>query len=364
MTQYYRFCVSCELPIAADEIFCEQCIAVGNATKNDTATIGQGTNSGQKWISNDDRDLVNLYKQGALNVSNLSVHFGRSRSAIQLRLAYNLGLEFIHVKEYFDGTASEKAIEANLAATSGIRQVSHNETDLIKLHQEENRQLDIIPKQVPAQKNRVQDSHHSSIDGILVSKTAKYRLINTPQEGHEWHRWRHAGIGASDAPIVMRRGRGISVAKFINQRANKLQVDSFQNGYMAEGKALEPHARALYNQTMKTDVAPVCVESIEAPWLRASLDGLSITQDKVIEIKCGPSTFKEVHASRRIPTRYYAQVQHILAIVGLGSIDFWCYRPEIPAVLVVVERDDRYINELLQREAVVWASIESRRVGL
>ena len=401
MTRYYRYCVSCKLLLVVDGILCKKCMESGKTRivqsddrEDIPVTGGLSAHGGRKWISSDDRDLVKLYRQGTLSVSNLSIHFGRSRLAIQSRLANTLGLEPIDVKEYFDGTVSEIAItptgKVTPSANNGSSWTSHDEAELIKLYQE-GISIDLLSdrfarskgaietklrrkfgvdsqrfysqetlmKQIPVQRYK---GDNASVDVPIVSKTGKYRLINIPQSTRDWHRWRQDGIGASDASTIMSRGRGKGVAKFINQRAEKLRIDSFQNKYMAEGKALEPHARALYNQTMENDVVPICVESIEFPWLRASLDGLSVTQDKVIEIKCGPSTFSEVQISGRIPTRYYAQVQHILAIIDLDSIDFWCYRPETPGLLVVVERDDRYINRLLQREAAVWTSIEGQRM--
>jgi len=95
---------------------------------------------------------------------------------------------------------------------------------------------------------------------------------------------------------------------------------------------------------------PVCIQSKIYPWLRASLDGLSYDESRVVEIKCGEGVYRKTYYSRRVPSYYYAQLQHILAITGLPSIDFWCFLPNNPYIHLVVERDNKYIGLLLEAE--------------
>ena len=55
------------------------------------------------------------------------------------------------------------------------------------------------------------------------------------------------------------------------------------------------------------------------------------------------------------------QLQHILAVTGLEAIDFWCYLPKKPPVLVTVARDEGYIGRLLEEEAAFWAEVVAER---
>ena len=137
---------------------------------------------------------------------------------------------------------------------------------------------------------------------------------------------------------------------------------------MALGTKLEPEARKLYNAETGKDVRPVCVQSSKYEWLRASLDGLSTNHDTVVEIKCGASVYRRVSQSRSVPDYYYGQVQHILAATGLDSLDFWCYWPGNPPLLLPVERDDTYIERLLSKELEFWNLVKqaptTRRIVL
>jgi len=127
---------------------------------------------------------------------------------------------------------------------------------------------------------------------------------------------------------------------------------------MALGTKLEPEARKLYVEETGKDVRPVCVQSSKYAWLRASLDGLTTNQDSVVEIKCGASVYRKVSKYRAIPAYYYGQLQHILAITDLDSLDFWCYWPGSPNLLLAVERNDLYIERLLIKELEFWNLIK------
>jgi predicted phage-related endonuclease len=51
-------------------------------------------------------------------------------------------------------------------------------------------------------------------------------------------------------------------------------------------------------------------------------------------------------------------MQHILAVTGLASLDFWCYLPGCPELLLPVERDDAYIERLLNAELEFWNRVQ------
>jgi putative phage-type endonuclease len=134
--------------------------------------------------------------------------------------------------------------------------------------------------------------------------------------------------------------------------------DVAQNEAMVRGTQLEPEARRRYIAKTGRDVRPVCLQSTRYDWLRASLDGLATNHDAVVEIKCGDSVYRRVSQFRSVPDYYYGQVQHILAVTGLDSLDFWCYWPGSPELLLHVERDDAYIERLLKTELEFWNDVQ------
>ena len=105
------------------------------------------------------------------------------------------------------------------------------------------------------------------------------------------------------------------------------------------------------------------MQSTQHPWLRASLDGLSADGQRVVEIKCGRGAYWRTAKTGRPPTYYVPQLQHILAITGLPSIDFVCYFPSLKTINLTVERDELYIERLISAERAFWREIEERRGG-
>jgi putative phage-type endonuclease len=197
------------------------------------------------------------------------------------------------------------------------------------------------------------------IAGMLIGRESRimeseYFVVDLEQGSKEWIEWRHKGIGASDASTVMGQNRFQSSSNLLREKQGPVTFNFYQNDRMALGTRLEPEARSLYISTTGNGVEPVCIQSSRYEWFRASLDGLTSNGDVVVEIKCGASAYRRVSEFRAVPDYYYGQVQHILAITGLDTLDFWCYWPGSPAILLPVKRNDEYIEKLIQRESEFW----------
>ena len=187
--------------------------------------------------------------------------------------------------------------------------------------------------------------------------TPHFTIVELEQGTHEWREWRHKGIGASDAPTIMGENRFKSAAQLLKEKREPAR-DSVQNEAMALGVQLEPEARRRYIAKTGRDVRPACLQSTRHDWLRASLDGFAINHGSVVEIKCGQSVYRRASQSRSVPDYYYGQMQHILTVTGLDSLDFWCYWPGCSDLLLPVERDDAYIERLLNRELEFWRLVQ------
>ena len=125
---------------------------------------------------------------------------------------------------------------------------------------------------------------------------------------------------------------------------------------MARGTELEPEARRLYIAKTGREVRPACLQSTRYEWLR-ELDGLAVNDDPAVEIKCGQSAYRTASQTRSVPDYYYGQMQHILAVTGFDSLDFWCYWPGYPALLIPVPRNVAYIERLLNKEQEFWKQV-------
>lgn len=187
-----------------------------------------------------------------------------------------------------------------------------------------------------------------------------YTLINLEQGTAEWIAWRSEGIGASDAPSIMGENPWKRPARLL---AEKLGTsNSFRgNAATARGTTLEPHARMRYEEISNIPVSPACLQSNRHTWQRASVDGLAMNKETVIEIKCGESVYKKTANSGKVPVYYIGQLQHILAVTGLPVIDFFCWLPDRPEIHLCINRDDEYIARLLVAEQAFWERLMEQK---
>jgi putative phage-type endonuclease len=184
-----------------------------------------------------------------------------------------------------------------------------------------------------------------------------FSIVELQQGTQEWREWRHKGIGASDASTIMGENRFKSAAQLLQEKRGPAR-DFGQNQPMAIGIQLEPEARRRYTARTGREVVAACLQSTRYDWLRASLDGFAASLDAVAEIKCGDSNYRRVSRSGCVPDWHRGQLQHILAVTGFDSLDFWCYSLSRPELLLRVERDDAYIERLLNRELDFWNHVQ------
>jgi len=98
-----------------------------------------------------------------------------------------------------------------------------------------------------------------------------------------------------------------------------LPEDLSNNPLVAAGVAQEDVARRLFESTHDDLLLPVCVESTEYPFLKASLDGLS-QENEPVELKVpSESTWNKVNAEGERSDAYqlyFPQVQHQMLVTG------------------------------------------------
>jgi len=201
-----------------------------------------------------------------------------------------------------------------------------------------------------------------------------FATLDLVQGSAEWLRWRHDGIGASDAAALLGENPWRSQAALFAEkvapprhgpprarRPAPVVADLFGAVPERHDTGLEAQARRLYVAAHGSAVAPNCLVSIDRPWQRASLDGIDLVAGRAIEIKCGPATYAEVARTGRVPGHYIGQLQQTLAVTGYAGIDFWVWHPGRPALLVPEHRDDVYIDRLNRTGAAFWARVIAAR---
>jgi putative phage-type endonuclease len=185
--------------------------------------------------------------------------------------------------------------------------------------------------------------------------------LNFEQSTEEWLSWRRQGIGASDAPVIMGLSPWQKAPDLLRLKTGQTE-ERPANGAMQRGKMLEPVARRAYINHTCIEVDPVCVQSLQHAWMRASLDGLSADGRHVVEIKCPGEKDHLLANSGSVPEKYYPQLQHILAVTGLAEIHYWSFRFD-HTVLLKVDRDESFIAALIEKEVAFWAQICGNSAG-
>ena len=216
-----------------------------------------------------------------------------------------------------------------------------------------------------------------------------FHTVDHDQGSIAWHRWRRDGIGGSDAPALMgqnpwRSAKALFAEKVAPSRFGPApdtpsplrtppNADLFAmaprpplpdrryRSAASRGTALEPYARDLYNAHVHGALTPMCLQSIDRPWQRASLDGFCAATSRALEIKCGDKVYAHVEATGRVPGYYIGQLQHILAVSGYAAIDFWVWLPGKTPLLLTVPRDETYIAALTATGSGFWTRVLAAR---
>lgn len=177
------------------------------------------------------------------------------------------------------------------------------------------------------------------------------RRVECEQYSDEW--WQ-ARLGIPTAScfkdIVTSQGKKASAFDrythtLVAERLMGHPPESFETPWMQRGTELEPQARQFYSFARDVDVEQVGLCLTDNGKAGASPDGL--TPESGLEIKCpAPHTHVEYLTRGKIPATYVPQVQGQMWVCERDRWDFLSFHPEMPPLLVTVERDDKFIATL------------------
>lgn len=167
------------------------------------------------------------------------------------------------------------------------------------------------------------------------------------QNSQEWLEFRKTKVGASDAPIIME----ISPWKTPYQLwEEKLGIrETIMTSAMQRGTDMEEEARQAFERETGIAMFPMVKIHPENEWMMASLDGISLDEKNILEIKCPGKEDHFTAVSNMVPDKYYPQLQHQLAVTGLEKAYYYSYTRSGSA-LVSVGRDDKYISKMIKKE--------------
>lgn len=177
------------------------------------------------------------------------------------------------------------------------------------------------------------------------------------QNTQEWLQMRRSKIMASDAPIIMEQSPWKTPLQLFEEKLG-IRPQPDMNSAMIRGLELEPLARQAYIDHTGNNVEPEVVFHKEFSWMGASLDGIDKDHSIIVEIKCPGEKDHLLATEGKIPEKYYAQLQHQLAVTGLNMLHYFSYRNE-DFCLIEVKRDDDFILKLYKKEKKFLESLQN-----
>lgn len=193
-----------------------------------------------------------------------------------------------------------------------------------------------------------------------------YKIINCEQGTDEWYRARLGKITASSFDkILTKTGKpSASWEEVVNRKvAEKILGgidDGIQTDAMLRGQSLEQGALDFFN--FSYDFNFKRIGFIENDFgFGCSPDGIDEENKIGLELKC-PLAHNHLSylLNGRLPDKYIQQVQGSLLVSGFEKWVFGSYHPSIKCLMVVVERDEKYIEKLRTELLRCCKEVETR----
>ena len=191
---------------------------------------------------------------------------------------------------------------------------------------------------------------------IIFATGVFMRIHNVEQGSEEWFALRLGVPSASRfKDLLTPTGKpSASAEKYMHELlAEKMsgkRFDSFDTFHMKRGRDLEPEAANVFS--FQTDL--ICREigfvTNDDQTVGCSPDRL-IQDLSGLEIKCPMHTTHvkyliDFHNNNQMPPEYYAQVQGTMMLMDLPDYWFMSYHPDLPNLIMKIDRDDKYIANL------------------
>lgn len=176
------------------------------------------------------------------------------------------------------------------------------------------------------------------------------------QGSEEWLKFRKTRIMASDAPVIM----GVSPYKDMGKlwlEKRDILNDSCPSYVMKKGKEFEVIALSEFHNMTGIYTTPLVITCPDLKWMGASLDGISLERDIIVEIKYNNKLCHEMAKSGIVPEHHYPQLQHQLAVVNLNKAYYFSYNG-FEGILVEVLKDEDYIKKMIEKEFEFWQSLD------
>lgn len=184
------------------------------------------------------------------------------------------------------------------------------------------------------------------------------------QRTDEWYKARLGRPTASSySKLIGAQGKPSTQAQgYINQLIAEAMTGERQESHttpaMQRGIELEGNAIAFYELERDVEVVESGFVVHKDLNTGCSPDGL-VGNEGLLEIKCpSPHTHVKYLRAGKLPSEYKPQVMGQMWVMERDWCDFLSYHPDMPCLLIRVERDEEYINLLAEQVRIACETIE------
>ena len=178
-------------------------------------------------------------------------------------------------------------------------------------------------------------------------------IVNCEQGGEQWFAEKLGKPSASNASKIVTTNGEPSKQRtdYLYSLASEIitgtKIDGYKSKDMEEGNEREAQSRAHYELMTGKEVEQVgLVYKDKKRLFLCSPDGI-IDSKEGLELKNPlPKTQVKRLIEGKLPTEYFSQVQFSLLVTGFEVWNFMSFCPDMPELILKVERDEKFIKKL------------------
>lgn len=190
------------------------------------------------------------------------------------------------------------------------------------------------------------------------------KIFNSKNAAHEeWLEARKQGIGGSDMAAILGFNKyRDAVSVWLDKRGELPPVE--ENEPMYWGNVLEEVvAQEFAKRTgWKVRNNNYTLQSIEHPYLLANIDREIVGVDAGLECKTANAFKKDEWEGDEVPTSYYIQCQHYMAVTGKSSWWIACLLGGNTFIYKEIPRNEEVIEAIIREGKTFWDMVESGTV--
>ena len=186
------------------------------------------------------------------------------------------------------------------------------------------------------------------------------------QGSNEWRQFRLEGVGASDVPAIVGCSPYQKREELLKEKVTGESKPI--NQFVAQrGHQVEIVAREYAQIHLLDDFVPMCYQSDSTPWLRASMDGVSLVG---VGIECkfvGAEIFTKTCFEDDVINlmhHFYIQIQVQYFVTELRQIYLVLVDSKNNKKIIEISRDQQMIDKLLPQIKTFWDEVLANRKGI